>query len=340
MKTKEFDYKLPEGFIAQKPASPRDSSRLLVLKKKEIIHSRFKEIGNFLKKSDVVVLNKSKVFPARLLGRKSTGGKAEVFLLRPLEKEGNLLEKKEWRVIGGPRLKTGQQIVFSNDFQGKIKEDLGKEKIISFNKEGKELKNSILKEGLVPTPPYVKRKSSSGEYQTVYAEKTGSVAAPTAGFHFTERLIKELEEKGVEFKEIILHVGLGTFQPIKSEDIEKHQMEGEWAKISSSTAQSLNKAKKEGRRIIAIGTTVTRTLENFSKEGFLKPGEGFVNLFIKPGYKFRFIDGLITNFHLPRSTPLLLVSALASKERIFQTYREAIAKKYRFYSFGDAMLII
>ncbi len=336
MKAKEFDYKLPKELIAQEPASPRDSSRLLVLKKEGIIQSRFNKIGDFLKKGDVIVLNKTKVFPARLLGKKTTGGKAEIFLLRPLKREGNLLEKKEWQIIGKPKLKIGQKIIFSNDFWGEIKE----EKVISFNKQGEELKKSILKRGLVPTPPYIKKKSSQEDYQTVYAQKTGSVAAPTAGFHFTERLIKELKKKGIEFEALILHVGLGTFQPIKTEDIENHQMKEEWAEINPTTAQFLNQAKKEGRRIIAVGTTVTRTLESFSQEGFLKSGKSFTNLFIKPSYKFKFIDGLITNFHLPRSTPLLLVSALAGRKRILRVYNEAMRKKYRFYSFGDAMLII
>ncbi|NLA08142.1 MAG: tRNA preQ1(34) S-adenosylmethionine ribosyltransferase-isomerase QueA [Parcubacteria group bacterium] len=341
----EFDYTLPKELIAQKPILPRDHCKLMVVnrKTKEISHHFFYQIDQFLKKGDVVVINTSKVIPARLLGKKvTTDGKVEIFLIRPnIKNLKNYQWNNEWIVIGKPGLKKGEKIKFSFGLEGEIEEVNNYERLIKFNTHGEKLKKLIYKNGQAPTPPYIKRLSNLKEYQTIYAKNLGSVAAPTAGFHFTPRLIKKLKKKGVIFKEVILHIGLGTFEPVKTEIVENHQMDVEWAEIDEKTAKFLNKAKKNGQRIIAVGTTTTRTLEGFaSKKGVLKSGQKFVNLFIYPGYQFKFTDALITNFHLPKSTLIMLVSALAGKDLIFQAYNEAIKKHYRFYSFGDAMFII
>jgi S-adenosylmethionine:tRNA ribosyltransferase-isomerase len=348
MKLSEFDYNLPSQLIAQKPAIPRDSARLIVLERKtgKIYHSHFPKIDKFLAKGDVIVLNNTKVFPARLVGYKiPSGGKIELLLLQPnLKNLKKIVWSNQWLAIFKGKLKVGQKIKFAKILEGEIIKEIGREKIIEFNKKGESFKKLIFNLGKVPIPPYIKSKIPKPKlkkyYQTVFAEKIGSVAAPTAGFHFTKRLIKKLQKKGVTFKYITLHVGLGTFQPIKGEIVEKYKMPQEWAEISKKTAKFLNRAKKEGKRIIACGTTVTRTLEGFFSGKKLSSGEKFVDLFIYPGYKFKFIDGLITNFHLPKSTPLLLACAFAGKNFIFKAYKEAIEKKYRFFSFGDAMLIL
>ncbi|MCX6790959.1 MAG: tRNA preQ1(34) S-adenosylmethionine ribosyltransferase-isomerase QueA [Candidatus Gribaldobacteria bacterium] len=344
----EFDYNLPKELIAQKPAEPRDSSKLLVINKDsgQFLHKRFKDIGNFFKKGDVIVLNCSKVLPARLIGNKvGTNGVAEILLLNPIvKKSGDFVWSSQWKIIGKPRLALGQKIDFAKKFQGEIIKNLGYEKIIEFNQQGEALRKVIFACGYTPVPPYIhselSEKTLRQKYQTVYAEKFGSVAAPTAGFHFTKRLISSLKKKGVIFKEITLHVGLGTFQPINTENVQDHQMAGEWAMVDPKTADFLNQAKAKGQRIITVGTTATRTLESFTGNGKLKAGEKVVDIFIYPSYQFKFVDGLITNFHLPKSTPLLLVSAFSNKELILKAYQEAIKKHYRFYSFGDAMLII
>jgi len=345
MKLSEFDYFLPKEYIAQKPVYPRDHSKLMAVNREtgEISHHLFYEIEKFLKKGDVLVLNNTKVIPARLIGQKpETGGKIEILLIRPQLK--NLKDyrwSKRWIVIGRPGLKEGQKIIFPNGLKAEVKKVLNYERIIEFNCEAEKLKRAIYKIGQAPTPPYIKRLSNLKEYQTSYAKHLGSVAAPTAGFHFTPRLIKKLKNKGVIFKYVTLHVGLGTFEPVTTENIEEHKMEAEWAEIDKKTAQFLNQAKKKGQRIIAVGTTTTRTLEGFSdKKNHLKSGQKFINLFIYPGYQFKFIDALITNFHLPKSTLLMLVSAFAGKELIFKAYNEAIKNHYRFFSFGDAMFII
>jgi len=345
LKLKEFDYRLPKEYIAQKPVYPRDHSKLMVVNQEtgEISHYLFYQIEKFLKKGDVLVLNNTKVIPARLIGQKpETGGKIEILLIRPQLK--NLKDyrwSKRWIVIGRPGLKEGQKIIFPNGLKAEVKKVLNYERIIEFNCEAEKLKRVIYKIGQAPTPPYIKRLSNLKEYQTSYAKHLGSVAAPTAGFHFTPRLIKKLKNKGIIFKYVTLHVGLGTFEPVKTENIEEHKIEAEWAEIDKKTAQFLNQAKKKGQKIIAVGTTTTRTLEGFSdKKNHLKSGQKFINLFIYPGYQFKFIDALITNFHLPKSTLLMLVSAFAGKELIFKAYNEAIKNHYRFFSFGDAMFII
>lgn len=341
----EFDYYLPKNLIAQKPVKPRDHSRLLVLEreKQKISHHYFFDLDKFLNKGDVLVLNKTKVFPARFYGRKPTGGKVEIILLRPETKIfSHLLEKNIWYIIGRPKLKVGQKIRFSKELEGEIIKDLGKEKMIKFNQKGRKLTKLINQLGKTPLPPYIKAKIKNSflkqKYQTVYAKEIGSAAAPTAGFHFTKRLIKKLKRQGIQFETITLHLGRATFEPIKGEKLPS-QLPSEWAKIDQKTSERLNQAKKEGRRIIAVGTSVVRTLEGFSKKGKLYSGEKFIDLFIYPGYQFQFVDALITNFHLPKSTNLILVSAFAGKELILKAYQEAIDKKYRFYSFGDAMFI-
>jgi S-adenosylmethionine:tRNA ribosyltransferase-isomerase len=353
MKLTDFDYNLPKEWIAQKPAEPRDSSKLFIIDREsgQFWHKRFREIGEFLKRGDVIVLNKSKVLPARLLARRSFGeggsggGKIEILLLNPIvKKSGDFVWSSQWKIIGKPKLSVGQKIDFGEKLKGEIMEDLGYEKIIQFNQQGESLRKIIFTYGQTPVPPYIhsqlSEKKLRQKYQTVYAEKFGSVAAPTAGFHFTKKLIGSLKRKGVIFKEVTLHVGLGTFQPIKTENVPDHRMASERAMIDRKTADFLNRAKAKGQRIITVGTTATRTLESFAKNGKLKAGEKMVDIFIYPGYHFQFIDGLITNFHLPKSTPLLLAYAFGGKELILKAYQEAIKKHYRFYSFGDAMLVV
>jgi S-adenosylmethionine:tRNA ribosyltransferase-isomerase len=346
MKLSSFDYELPGKLIAQEPYFFRDRCKLMVLKKKEkvISHFYFYDIEKFLRKGDVIVLNNTKVFPARLFGRKKTGGKAEILLLRPAREISKFEWSNKWRVIGKPNLKIGQKIIFPKILNGEIINDFGPEKIIKFNQKSDKLKKTVFEIGNVPTPPYIKsnlpKRKLIEYYQTVYAKNIGSIAGPTAGFHFTGRLIDRLKKKGVAFRYITLHIGLGTFQPINTQEVEKFEIASERGEINKKTADYLNKAKNAGKRIISVGTTTTRTLEGFCENGKLSWGEKYVNLFIYPGYKFRFIDGLITNFHLPKSSTLLLTCAFSGKDLIFKAYREAIKKKYKFYSFGDAMLII
>ncbi len=352
MEITKFDYKLPQKLIAQVPSLPRDKAKLLVfdLTSRKIFHKRFLDLGDFLKTGDVLVFNNSKVIPARLFGKKDTGGKIEVLLLRPGSK--NFSFKRTWEVLLKGKIKEGQKIHFSKNFLGKIIENKGIKKIIKFNKEGKELERFIYKFGKMPIPPYIKpeieEKKLRKYYQTWFAKIPGSVAAPTAGFHFTKRLFKKLEQKGIQFEFITLHVSYPTFAPIKTEKIESFRPGKELVIISKNTAKVLNKAKKEKRKIIAVGTTTTRALESFSKNGKILWGRKETDLFIYPGYRFKFIDGLITNFHLPRSSLILLVAAfLADKLKlknsetlILDLYKKAIKKNYKFYSFGDGMAII
>lgn len=363
MKLKNFDYNLPRDLIAQKPVKPRDQSRLLLLDKKtgEIKHKYFYNIINYLKKGDILVLNNSKVFPARLIGRKKlTGGKIEVFLLRknpprPLYQGGSV-----WNcLLGGRGRKEGLEIKFNPESSGLeckvIKNNNNGIWEIKFNKSGKELMKIVEKIGLTPLPPYIKRAGKNQidkkDYQTVYADdkKVGSVAAPTAGFHFTLDLIRKLKAKGVQFEYITLHIGLGTFVPVKVDNITKHKMQAEWVEVKKDVIEEIVKAKEEGRRIVAVGTTSVRALETIfqDKRGSpplkgVEPLNGFrgwTDIFIYPPYKFRVVDAIITNFHLPKSTLLMLVSAFASKKNIDKVYKQAMKKKYRFFSYGDAMFI-
>jgi len=336
MKPEDFSYHLPKELIAQQPIKPRDRSRLLVFNRRtdRIKHDQFFCLDKYLHQGDVLVFNDTKVFPARLWGKKQTGGKIEVFLLKSLQ-------GKVWEVlIGGKVRRTGLVIKFGKNLQCEVIKKLG-DGIwqVKFNKAPKQVLSIANQIGSTPTPPYIKKLAKLADYQTIYAKKTGSVAAPTAGFHFTKRLLGRLKKKGVRFEYITLHVGYGTFQPVKVDNIKKHKMHAEYAEMDSKTIKRLLKAKKEGRRIIAVGTTTVRTLEAVVKKKTGSSYKGWVNIFIYPGYKFRFIDAMITNFHLPQSTLLMLVSAFAGRKKVLEIYKKAVKKKYRFYSFGDGMLI-
>jgi len=342
MKLEDFDFELPKELIAQTPVEPRDSSRLMVIDRntQKIVHSRFNRLVEFLKPGDVLVLNKTKVLPARIIGQKErTKARIEVLLLKRLSQD-------VWEILVRPakRLKVGQKVIFGDGLLiGELKDVLvNGNRIMQFEYAG--LFEQVLdKLGEMPLPPYITSKLKDKErYQTVYARESGSAAAPTAGLHFTEELLNKIRSHGVDILSIILHIGLGTFRPVKTENIEDHQMHSEYFSIDQETAEKINHAKTEGRRIIAVGTTVVRTLEsvaNLSSENRIVPMEGWTDIFIYPGYKFKIIDALITNFHFPRSTLIMLVSAFAGRELILKAYDCAIKEKYRFYSFGDAMLI-
>ena len=338
MKLSDFDYSLPKALIVQKPVSPRDHSRLMVLdrKKKKIGHRHFYDIIDCLRKGDVLVLNDTKVFPARLIGqRRETGGKVEIFLLKPVN-------NNTWEaLIGNRRKKVGQVVEFKKGLSCEIIKKIDDSVwLVKFNKSGDSLEKLIDQIGQTPLPPYIKATGFRNRYQTVYAQYRGSVAAPTAGFHFTKSLIGKLKKQGIQFEFVTLHVGLGTFEPVKEENARKHKMHSEYAVLNEAAAERLNQAKKEGRRIIAVGTTSVRTLESFNIKGKFKAGKKWTDIFICPGYRFKAIDAIITNFHLPKSTLLMLVMAFAGKGFIAKAYQEAVNKKYRFYSFRDAMLII
>jgi S-adenosylmethionine:tRNA ribosyltransferase-isomerase len=347
---KTYDFHLPPELIAQKPASPADTCRLLVLdrKSKKITDEKFLNLPKYLEKGDVLVFNNSKVLPARLIGKKETGGKVEILLLRQIKADtweclvGNLPVHKQ----------IGTKLNFGKFLSGQIAARQNNTAKIKFNLSGKKIMDQIFKLGQTPTPPYIKRLAKATEYQNFFAKKIGSVAAPTAGLHFTPRIFKMLKQKGVQIEFVTLHVGLGTFAPIKSDDITKHQIHSEYFELDKITAKRLNQAKNQGRRIIAVGTTSVRVLESCAKPQSsdfglrtsalkfqLKPNSGNTTIYIYPGYNFKFIDALITNFHVPKSSLILLVSALAGTEFKKKAYQHAIRKKYRFYSFGDVMLI-
>ena len=339
MKVSEFDYDLPEELIAQVPIKKRDESRLMVLdrKNKTIEHKKFKDIIEYLEPGDVLVRNNTKVLPARLYGRKETGAKVEFLLL-------NNIEGDIWECIVRPgnKLHSGAKVIFGD---GILKAEVidtmeGGTRKVKFSYNG--IFNEILdKIGLMPLPPYIHESLKDNDrYQTVYAKYEGSAAAPTAGLHFTDDLLKKLEEKGVIIANVTLHVGIGTFRPVKEENVEEHKMHTEHFYIKKEDVEKINNAKKNKKRVIAVGTTSCRVLETIADEnGLVKETEGDTGIYIYPGYKFKCLDGLITNFHLPQSTLLMLVSALAGKEYIMEAYKEAVKEKYRFFSFGDAMLI-
>ena len=340
MKVTEFDYELPEELIAQTPIKKRDESRLMVLNRKEqtIEHKIFKDIIDYLKPGDVLVRNNTKVIPARLYGRKETGAKVEFLLLNNIE--GDIWESI---VRPGNKLHVGAKVIFGDGIlEAKILEVMpGGTRKVEFKYDG--IFNEILdKIGLMPLPPYIHESlKEKDRYQTVYAKYDGSAAAPTAGLHFTPELLEKIQEKGVEIANVTLHVGIGTFRPVKEDTVEAHKMHSEHFYIKQEDVNKINKAKQEGRRVIAVGTTSCRVLESIADEntGMVKPIEDDTEIFIYPGYKFKCIDGLITNFHLPQSTLLMLVSALAGKDFIMKAYKEAVKEKYRFFSFGDAMFI-
>lgn len=348
MELKEFDYYLPKEYIAQEPIIPRDHSRLMIVdrKNKIISHHLFYEIVDFLNENDVLVFNNTKVVPARLYGEKiETGGKVEIILLRPKDKEIFDFSSwpTDWIIIGKPSLKIKTKIRFDELLEGEIIEEINYERVIRFNLKEEKLKEKILTLGKPPLPPYITKptEKSFSNYQAIFAQKEGSVAAPTASFHFTEELLAKIKRKGIQLEYITLHIGLGTFLPIKTKNIEDHKLHSEYFELSQQTADSLNKAKKEGKRIIAVGTTVIRVLEHCARsKNILEPNKGWTDLFIYPGFKFKIVDALITNFHLPKSSLLVLVCAFASKDLIRKAYQEAIKEKYRFFSFGDAMFIV
>ena len=342
----DYDYFLPEEQIAQDPLADRSSSKLLVLDKNtgETSHHVFKEIMDYLNPGDCLCINNTKVIPARLIGRKKTGGVVEVLLLKRLEDE-----KSKWEVLTRPgkKARVGDEIIFGGegpeDFDllcrvTEVKEDGNR--IVEFEYDG--IFEEILdKLGQMPLPPYIThRLEDKNRYQTVYAKIEGSAAAPTAGLHFTNELLEQIKEKGVKVVSVTLHVGLGTFRPVQVENILDHKMHSEYYEVSEETAKILNETKANGGRIISVGTTSTRTLESVTDEnGIVHAGSGETQIFIYPGYKFKAIDGLITNFHLPKSTLIMLVSALAGRKNVLNAYKEAVEKKYRFFSFGDAMFI-
>ena len=339
MKKSDFYFELPEELIAQTPIPERDHSRLLVLDREtgEIEHRHFYDLPEYLREGDCLVLNDSRVLPARLIGCRSSGGSVELVLLRDLG-EGR------WECLSRPGRKTkpGTELSFG---EGELKATVmevaeGGNRIVQFHYEGIFLE-VLERLGKMPLPPYIKEELQDAErYQTVYSRELGSAAAPTAGLHFTEELLDRIRAKGVKVCTVTLHVGLGTFRPVKEEEIEDHAMHSEFCIIPEETAQIVTETKRSGGRVIAVGTTSCRTLESFSKEdGTLPAASGWTNIFIYPGYRFKCIDALVTNFHLPESTLIMLVSALAGRERILNAYRMAVEERYRFFSFGDAMFI-
>lgn len=338
MKTSDFSYDLPSELIAQHPAQKRDQSRLMLLNKKtgEINHKKFYNIIDYLNNGDVLVLNDTRVMPARIFGHRSEKDESIEILL--LNHKGDT-----WETLAKPgkKLKIGTEIIFSDELKAEV---------VDISEDGsrflKFIYSGIFEEildrlGEMPLPPYIQEKLEDKErYQTVYSKEIGSAAAPTAGLHFTKELLKKIEEKGIEICFITLHVGLGTFRPVKVEDVTKHKMHSEFYIIRDDVAQKINKAKDEGRRIVAVGTTSIRTLESAADDkGYVKAKSGWTDIFIYPPYKFKCVDALITNFHLPESTLIMLVSSLSTREIILNAYNVAVKEKYRFFSFGDAMFI-
>ncbi len=350
MKTTAFDYQLPQELIAQTPVEPRDASRLMVVEREscEIIHRRFYDLPDFLLPGDLLVHNESRVIPARLFARKPTGGKVEILLLR--RRRDNVWET----LVGGKRVRPGLSLALLDGSEG---QPIGVEaKVIDMGARGMrvlDFERPVLplaqEIGVTPLPPYIHTELEDADrYQTIYAQNPGSAAAPTAGLHFTPRILQQLEEMGVHSLFVTLHIGLDTFRPVREERIEEHHMHTEYCFLTPEAAQRVNRAKREGNRVIAVGTTSVRVLESAAAQsaiadpdsGAVRPFEGETDLFIYPGFHFRAVDGLITNFHLPCSTLLMLVAAFAGKPLLDRAYAEAIEERYRFYSFGDAMLIV
>lgn len=339
MRTEEFDYDLPENLIAQHPSDKRDEARMMVLDKNtgEIEDKHFFDIVDYLSPGDVLVMNDTRVIPARLFGhREGRDESIEVFLLHNIE-------GKKWEVLvrPGKKMKIGVEVIFSDELKAKVIDIKGDgNRVVEFTYEG--IFNEILdKLGNMPLPPYIKEKlKDPEEYQTVYSKNPGSVAAPTAGLHFTKELLKRIEEKGIKLAFLTLNVGLGTFRPVNEDDITDHKMHSEFYTISQETADIINDAKKEGNRVIAVGTTSIRTLESvYKKCGKIEEDSGWTDIFIYPGFEYKVVDAIITNFHLPKSTLIMLVAAFTSKEIILNAYEYAVKEKYRFFSFGDCMFI-
>ncbi len=340
MKVSDFNYELPKELIAQHPYDKRDEARLMILDRstKEITHNVFRDIINYLDEGDCLVINNTKVIPARLFGKKETGANVEFLLL-------NRIENDTWEAIvrPGSKLKPGAKVYFGDGLLEATILDImeGGSRKVEFKFDG--IFNEILdKIGLMPLPPYITEatREDNDKYQTVYAKYEGSAAAPTAGLHFTEELLDKIRAKGVSVANVTLHVGIGTFRPVKVENVEEHKMHSEHFYIKEEDVEKINRAKREGHKVIACGTTSCRVLESIADEnGMVKAVEGDTDIFIYPGYKFKCVDNLITNFHLPESTLIMLVSTLAGKDFIMQAYNEAVKEKYKFFSFGDAMLI-
>jgi S-adenosylmethionine:tRNA ribosyltransferase-isomerase len=338
----DFEFNLPEELIAQTPLEDRENSRMLVVDRAEKTHrdSHFQNFAEFLRAGDVLVLNNTKVFPARLGGATETGANVEIFLVKELENQ-------IWETLARParRLKTGKQIIFAEDLIGKVVEKSEEGRVfVQFEANG-DFDSILDRIGKTPLPPYIKREAENDDddrkrYQTVFAKHRGAIAAPTAGLHFTPEILREIENRGVAVAEITLHVGYGTFEPVRVSDLSEHRVLPENYEISAETAEILNRAKSENRRIIAVGTTTTRALESAAQNGKFVGGKNAAELTITPGYKFRAIDGLLTNFHLPQSSLLVLVSTFGGYNLIMTSYRHAVAEKYRFYSYGDCMLVI
>ena len=339
MKLSDFMYDLPEERIAQTPVEPRDHSRLMVLHRDtdQIEHRHFYDVIDYLNPGDVLVINETRVIPARLFGERAGGGACEVLLLRQLG-------PKRWETLvkPGKKLKPGAEITFGGGrLRARIAEttDVGG-RIVDFDCNGT-FEAALDELGEMPLPPYIHERLEDKErYQTVYAKQEGSAAAPTAGLHFTPELLDRIREKGVDVVPVLLHVGLGTFRPVKTENVEEHEMHSEYFEVTAEAAARINAARERGGRVVAVGTTSVRTLESAAENGVLLPRRGETSIFIKPGYRFQMVDALITNFHLPGSTLVMLVSALYDREKILAAYEEAVRDGYRFFSFGDAMLIL
>lgn len=335
MKTTDFDYDLPESFIAQTPVEPRDSSRLMILNRKtgQIEHRIFREIGEYLNPGDLLVVNQTRVIPARLPARKETGGKAEILLLR---RESDTV----WEcLVGGKGLGVGKRLRLEDGLEAEIVSSLGGSRRLARFDEPVE--NHLQKDGRMPLPPYIHEKLNDPErYQTVYAKTPGSAAAPTAGLHFTPRLMDELRAKGAQFAEVTLHIGLDTFAPVTEADPRQHKIHTEWRELTPETAEKIKAAKAAGGRVIGVGTTSVRTLESaVTGRGIISPCAGPTSIYILPGYEYKAVDALITNFHLPKSTLVMMISAFAGRETVLHAYEVAKQEGYRFFSFGDAMLI-
>jgi len=342
MKIEEFDYHLPASLIAQYPSPQRGGTSLMILHRQTggIEHRAFQDITEYINSDDLLVMNNTRVLPARLIGKKESGGTVEMLLIPPWNGRNG-----EWKALikGSGRLKRKTRIRFEHGLEGEVDEVKDGKGKVNFSHRGEVV--DVLREfGHIPLPPYIKRGDEPLDrerYQTVFAERDGSIAAPTAGLHFTRETLRLFSEKGVRTATITLHVGIGTFAPVKACDVEDHTMEAEWAEISEETARKIEDTKARAGRVIAVGTTTTRALESFADgKGGVKPGSAMTSLFIYPPYRFRVIDGLVTNFHLPKSTLIMLVSAFTGKDFLIKAYQEAIRRKYRFYSYGDAMLIL
>ncbi len=340
MTTEDFNYDLPQELIAQTPVYPRDSSRMLVYDRQndKVYHERFSDVVKYLKKGDVLVRNNTKVLPARMFVYTKNGGKVEVLLLKRL----NL---NEWEVLvkPGKKARIGAHLELSSELSLDVLDNVQEtgSRVVRFNYDGV-FEDIIARLGEMPLPPYITEKlKDQTRYQTVYAKKDGSAAAPTAGLHFTDSLLEQIRNKGVEIVDVLLHVGLGTFRPVKVDNLSEHHMHSEYFEIDEVASEKINKAKKEGRRVIAVGTTSVRTLESVADEnGFVKATKGNTEIFIYPPYKFKCVDSLITNFHLPKSTLIMLVSALSSREKTLELYNLAVEEKYRFFSFGDCCFFL